>query len=151
MVVMYGIVMGPVHCAADNCTADLLNTYGEAFCATHVTQFGNQCCVVSCGNRKVQGTQACPQHQQDWSWYRQAQTKSTLAGVCRMLNHPNENLAWNQSIEREVQPHDEEVLDVQHKNYFSPAQFYCVETICTPCGVVVAWTKFANLNHQQRF
>ena len=21
--------------------------------------------------------------------------------------------------------------------------FYCVETICAPCGVVVAWTKFA--------
>ncbi|KAF8812166.1 hypothetical protein BYT27DRAFT_7221213 [Phlegmacium glaucopus] len=28
-------------------------------------------------------------------------------------------------------------------NYFSPARYYCVETICAPCGVVVAWTKFA--------
>ena len=27
--------------------------------------------------------------------------------------------------------------------YFSSAQVYCVETICKPCGVVVAWTKFA--------
>ncbi|KAF8871465.1 hypothetical protein BD779DRAFT_1613941 [Infundibulicybe gibba] len=24
----------------------------------------------------------------------------------------------------------------------SPAKFYCVETICAPCGVVIAWTKF---------
>ncbi|KAF8799935.1 hypothetical protein BYT27DRAFT_7315101, partial [Phlegmacium glaucopus] len=41
MIVIDGIVMGPTHCAADNCTADLLNARGEAFCATHVTEFGN--------------------------------------------------------------------------------------------------------------
>ena len=143
MIVMDGIVMGPVHCAANNCTADLLNARGEAFCATHVTQFGNQCHVVGCRNTKVQGTQACSQHQQEWSQHRQARSKSTLAGVHRMLNWPNENLAWNQSIDRAVQPHDEEQPDIQRKNYFSPAQFYCVETICAPCGVVIAWTKFA--------
>ena len=28
-------------------------------------------------------------------------------------------------------------------NYFSPSQFYCVETLCALCGVVIAWTKFA--------
>ena len=26
---------------------------------------------------------------------------------------------------------------------FEPATFYCVETICNPCGVVKAWAKFA--------
>ena len=72
MIVMDGIVMGPLHCAAINCTAELLNAHGEAFCATHVTQFGNKCHVVGCKNIKVQDTQACPQHQQDWSRYRQA-------------------------------------------------------------------------------
>ena len=28
------------------------------------------------------------------------------------------------------------------KNYFTPGHFYCVETICAPCGVVIAWAKF---------
>ena len=28
------------------------------------------------------------------------------------------------------------------KNYFTPGCFYCVETICAPCGVVIAWAKF---------
>ncbi|KDQ25473.1 hypothetical protein PLEOSDRAFT_1016434, partial [Pleurotus ostreatus PC15] len=28
-------------------------------------------------------------------------------------------------------------------NYFSAPRFYCVETICAPCGVVIAWRKFA--------
>ncbi|KAF8995322.1 hypothetical protein BDQ17DRAFT_1392272 [Cyathus striatus] len=28
------------------------------------------------------------------------------------------------------------------KDYFSPSRFYCVETICAPCGVVLAWAKF---------
>jgi len=125
-----------------NCTAELLNARGEAFCATHVTQFGNKCCVVDCGNIKVQNTQACPQHQQDWSQHQQARTKSTLAGVHRMINHPNENLPWNPVVEQEVQPPDEDASEVQHKNYFGPAQFYCVQTICAPCGVVIAWTKF---------
>jgi hypothetical protein len=26
--------------------------------------------------------------------------------------------------------------------YFSPNRFYCVETICAPCGVVITWTIF---------
>ena len=28
------------------------------------------------------------------------------------------------------------------KNYFTPGRFYHVETICAPCGVVIAWAKF---------
>ena len=28
------------------------------------------------------------------------------------------------------------------KNYFTPGCFYCIETICAPCGVVIAWAKF---------
>ena len=27
-------------------------------------------------------------------------------------------------------------------HYFGPSKFYCVETICASCGVVIAWTKF---------
>jgi hypothetical protein len=26
-------------------------------------------------------------------------------------------------------------------NYFSAPHFYCVETICAPCGVVIAWAE----------
>ena len=65
-----------------------------------------------------------------------------MAGVHRMLNRPNENLPWNPVVEQEVQPYDEDAPGVQRKNYFSPARYYCVETLCAPCGVVVAWTKF---------
>ena len=31
----------------------------------------------------------------------------------------------------------------RQKNYFSPSCFYCVETLCAPCGTVIAWAKFA--------
>lgn len=34
--------------------------------------------------------------------------------------------------------------EVQYSNYFTSRRFYCVETICAPCGVVIAWAKFAN-------
>ena len=40
------------------------------------------------------------------------------------------------------QPHDEPMLEMEYKNYFSAPRFYCVETICAPCGVVIAWAKF---------
>src|SRR5438046_1811604 len=31
----------------------------------------------------------------------------------------------------------------QRSNYFVAPRFYCVEIICAPCGVVIAWAKFA--------
>jgi len=34
------------------------------------------------------------------------------------------------------------MLETEQKNYFSAPRFYCVETICAPCGVVVTWAKF---------
>ena len=41
--------------------------------------------------------------------------------------------------------HDENADEEENKwlNYFTASQFYCIETICKPCGVVVAWTKFS--------
>ena len=60
-----------------------------------------------------------------------------------MLNRPNENLAWNPEVPRDVQPHDEDVPEVENKNYFSPKCYYCVEAMVAPCGVVIAWVKFA--------
>jgi len=53
-------------------------------------------------------------------------------------------LPWqsNVNIQRNVQPHDQNAPEPVQKNYFSPNHFYCVETICAPCGAVIAWTKF---------
>jgi hypothetical protein len=52
-------------------------------------------------------------------------------------------LPWQPTTERVPQPHDEPAPDVQPaKNFFSAGRFYCVETICAPCGAVIAWTKF---------
>ncbi|KAF8976043.1 hypothetical protein BDQ17DRAFT_1267594 [Cyathus striatus] len=61
-----------------------------------------------------------------------------------MLQHPGEQLPWNTVRPRNVQPHDEQQQSSNNKikNYFTPGKFYCVETICAPCGVVIAWTKF---------
>ncbi|KIJ91601.1 hypothetical protein K443DRAFT_114797 [Laccaria amethystina LaAM-08-1] len=51
-------------------------------------------------------------------------------------------MPWQPSTERPVQPHDQPTSEPKLKHYFSPSRFYCVETITTPCGVVIAWTKF---------
>jgi hypothetical protein len=60
-----------------------------------------------------------------------------------MLQRPNEILPWQPTVQRNRQPHDEPTPDIQRNKYFTPNHFYCVETICAPCGVVIAWTKFA--------
>lgn len=31
----------------------------------------------------------------------------------------------------------------KYHNYFSAPRYYCVETICASCGVVLLWGKFA--------
>jgi hypothetical protein len=33
-------------------------------------------------------------------------------------------------------------IHIPSPNYFSPSWFYCIETIYTPCMVVIDWTKF---------
>jgi len=59
---------------------------------------------------------------------------------------------WQRQLNVTTQPHDENQSDDhQRRNYFTPNQFYCVETLCSPCGVVLAWTKFAKQNHQLIF
>ena len=135
--------MGPTCCAYDNCTADLGNARGGAFCPHHEIQYGLRCHVRECTNNKVADTQACEEHKRQWDKYVESHSHGNLAGVRRMLRRPNENLAWQPVQERDVQPHDEEASNTPTTNFFGPAHFYCVETICAPCGVVIAWTKFA--------
>ena len=60
-----------------------------------------------------------------------------------MLQRPNENLPWSTIQGQDYQPHDKDSPENLRLNYFRPAQFYCVETITAPCGIVIAWTKFA--------
>jgi CxC6 like cysteine cluster associated with KDZ transposases len=43
MVVLDGIVMGPQHCAYNNCTSDLANACGRSFSAYHEQQWGTKC------------------------------------------------------------------------------------------------------------
>ena len=101
--------------------------------------------IVTCHNARVNGTQACEEHQRAWQKHVNNRQPGTLAGVQRMLRRPEENLEWFPAPREHVNnPHDGPVFpDRQIKNYFSPNHFYCGETICAPCGIVVAWTKFA--------
>ena len=144
MHVVDGIVMGPTHCAFQNCESDLLNARGGSFCAIHETAYGSKCRVIGCSNDKVHLTQACQQHKSEWNKHTHNRSPGALAGVRRVLRRPAENLEWLPNLQRNPLPHDGPVPpDRENKNYFSPNRFYCVETVCAPCGTVIAWTKFA--------
>jgi hypothetical protein len=145
MAVMDGIVMGPKRCAFNACEAGVANTRDGVFCAEHEALRGPLCRVRDCPNPKVTGTQACTQHRERWYSHVTRYGRSTLLGVRRMLRRSEkENLPWVPATAHIHQPHDEEqAAPQQRRNYFSASRFYCVETICAPCGVVIAWKKFA--------
>ena len=143
MVVLDGIVMGPQHCAYENCTSDLANARGGSFCAFHENQWGARCHMHNCNNEKVPGTQACQDHAREWDKHVKNHSRHTYHGARRQLQRPGENLPWQPAAQVNLQPHDESTPETRRKNYFSPSRFYCVETLCAPCGTVIAWAKFA--------
>ena len=146
MVVLDGIVMGPTHCAYDNCTSDLINAREGVFCSFHETQYGVQCHIYDCITSKVNPTEACEQHQTEWKKDVQSHSSENLSGVRQILKRAGDKMPWQPNLQRNAaQPHDqpvESVSQIARKHYFSPNCFYCVGTICAPCGVVIAWTKF---------
>ena len=144
MVVLDGIVMGPQHCAYGNCTSDLANAHGGSFCAFHENQWGARCRMHNCNNQKVTGTMACQQHAGEWDKHVKNHSCHSYHGARRQLQRPGENLPWQPAPHVNLQPHDEITPEAhRRKNYFLPSHFYCVETICAPCGIVIAWAKFA--------
>jgi len=145
MVVMDGIVMGHSFCAFGTCTNALVNNRGGAFCAHHEEVFGTQCRVQGCTQIKVTGTQACVHHKELWYQHLVRYGHQGLLGFRRLLRRTEEeHLPWLPTRQTNQHPHEEPTPDQQaRRTFFTPNRFYCVETLCAPCGVVIAWTKFA--------
>ena len=99
--------------------------------------------MCDCDNQKVENTKACAQHQREWDKHVQNHTQQSFNGARRMLRRPAENLPWNPAPQSYSQPHDELAPEPQRGHYFTPSRTYCIETICAPCGTVIAWAKFA--------
>jgi len=163
MIVLDGVVIAPMvnhinyfyvkstliyiykHCSHAGCTKDLKNARGGAFCHDHELSYGDKCRIIKCERLKVQDSPACQVHQAAWRKYKLDHSRSSLQGVRRMLQRPGESHPWQTGLRRTEQPHDndnDEEIEIPRVHYFGPAKFYCVETICAPCGVVIAWTKF---------
>ena len=122
----------------------MTNYRGGSLCQIHENEFGNRCRVRDCTGTVVAATMACTTHQALWKKYKLDHSSGSLAGSKRMLNRNQENLPWNERDGHEHQPHDQPAPEPRRfKHFFGPATFYCVETICAPCGVVIAWAKFA--------
>ena len=123
----------------------MANAWGGVFCEFHNHEYGARCCIKGCENPKVHRTQACQQHQQEWSRYSSQHSCHALAEVRRILQQPRELMPWQTALNRVAQPHDQPPVaeEERKKHYFAPSCFYSVETICAPCGVEITWAKFA--------
>ncbi|KAF8870105.1 hypothetical protein BD779DRAFT_1456005, partial [Infundibulicybe gibba] len=78
MVVLDGIVMGPTHCAYDDCINDLGNARGGVFCPHHEIIYGATCHIRDCTAQKVPPTEACQAHQKEWSKHSQNHSRQNL-------------------------------------------------------------------------
>ena len=136
LVVMDGVVMGPTHCAFDNCIEAVKNAQGGIFCAQHEITHGNLCHMHDCDRPKVAPTHTCSIHQNHWHQHVIRYGQQSLLGIHQLIRHSDEeHLDWLPQRDRQVQPHDENAnLQSRKDNYFVPPCFYCVETICAPCG-----------------
>ena len=95
----------------------------------------------------MQGTQACQlrQHQEQWHQHVIRYGRQSYLGFNRLVRRSeDEALPWLPIRHAPAAPHDQRTpAQSQQANYFQAGRFYCVETICAPCGVVIAWTKFS--------
>jgi CxC5 like cysteine cluster associated with KDZ transposases/CxC6 like cysteine cluster associated with KDZ transposases len=144
LVVMDGVVMGPTHCAFDNCIEAVENARGGVFCARHEITHGNLCRMRDCDRPKVAPTHTCTIHKNRWHQHAIRYGRQSVLGIRRLIRRSEEeHVDWLPQRNRQVQPHDEDPDSENRKdNYFVPPRFYCVETICAPCGAVHAWTLF---------
>ena len=60
------------------------------------------------------------------------------------MRRSDQTWPWMPASDQPQQPHDAEgPAERTNSELFTPPRMYCVETICAPCGVVIAWAKFA--------
>ena len=123
----------------------MANARRGVFCVQHEQLRGGLCHIRKCDNPKVPPSQTCHQHQNRWYSHAVQYGRQSLLGIRRLLRRSEEeHLDWLPAVNHQPQPHDEEpTSNSRRDNYFVAPRFYCVETICAPCGVVIAWTKFA--------
>jgi hypothetical protein len=68
----------------------------------------------------MDGTQACQQHEREWLWYQAHYNHQKLSGFWWMVCRPGERLPWEPVVSANEQPHDEDAVEVQRSNYFTP-------------------------------
>ncbi|KIM87977.1 hypothetical protein PILCRDRAFT_63011 [Piloderma croceum F 1598] len=122
----------------------LKNARGGVFCARHEITHDNLCCMCDCDRQKVAPSHTCAIHQNRWRQHIIRHGQQSLLVIHQLIRHSEEeHVEWLPQKTQQLQPHDEDKIPERKKdNYFVPPRFYCVETLCAPCGAVHAWTLF---------
>src|ERR1700734_338335 len=91
---------------------------------------------VACDRPKVAPSHTCAIHQNRWCQHIIRHGRQSLLGIRRLIRRSEEeHVEWLPQRNRQVQPHDEDTSSESRRdNYFVPPRFYCVETLCAPCG-----------------
>jgi hypothetical protein len=95
LVVLDGVLMGPTHCAYENCSQDLAPARRGVFCVQHEILHGNLCRICDCDNIKVDPSQTCTEHQNHWYQHAVQYGCQSLLGIHRMVRRSEEErVAW---------------------------------------------------------
>jgi len=80
MAVLDSLVIGLTYCAYEDCTIALANAQGGVFCAFHNMEYGAKCHVHGCTYQKIDGTEACNAHHDEWMRYKNHSNWQRLSG-----------------------------------------------------------------------
>ncbi|KAF8988946.1 hypothetical protein BDQ17DRAFT_1393365 [Cyathus striatus] len=61
---------------------------------------------------------------------------------CRVKSCDAQKVAGTEACEAHKEMWNKHKSNYSSAILFSPNHYYCVETVCAPCGVVIAWKKF---------
>jgi hypothetical protein len=122
---MDGDEMGVAHCAFSDSIEKLQNAWGGVLCAQHEITDGNLCHMYDCDRSKVAANHTCAIYQNCWHQHTIKHGWQSLLGICQLIRHSEDASSESRS-----------------DNYFVRSCVYCVETLCTPCDDVYAWTLF---------
>jgi hypothetical protein len=109
MVVIDGVVMGPTHCAFDDCIEEVKNSREGVFCAQHEITHGNLCRMYDCDKPKVPPGRTCAINQNCWYQHAIRYGQQSMLGIRQLIRRSDEErLDWLPQRNQQVQPYDDD-------------------------------------------
>ena len=129
---------------------DLSNARGGSLCNIHHIMLASKWLVWGCGNRRLERTLACQEHQPEWRKHAKNSKRHNQAGVHWMLQHPGENNPWEPNHRGpNPQQHDDPNAEPRETPNSVQVDSIVLKLSLHLVVLLLLGQSFLNQNHQQ--